>query len=48
MPRKIVRFSKNYKDIHNIKMDFIAENEKNLIDIKKINNFYIFLFDIQH
>lgn len=41
MSKKIVRFSKNYKDIHNIKINFITENEKNLIAIKKINNFYI-------
>ena len=35
MPKKIVKFSKDYNDIHNIKMDFISENRKNLLEIKK-------------
>ena len=41
MPKKIIKFSKDYNDIHNIKMDFISENKKNLLEIKKINSFYL-------
>ena len=41
MPKKLKKFSKNYNDIHNIKIDFIFENEKNLFEIKKINSFYL-------
>ena len=38
--KKIVQFSKSYKDILNIKKDFYTNNLKNLNNVIKINKFY--------
>lgn len=38
---KIIKYSKPFKDIKRIKLDFFKENEKLLKHTKKINKVYI-------
>jgi 2-polyprenyl-3-methyl-5-hydroxy-6-metoxy-1,4-benzoquinol methylase len=40
MRKKVIKFSKSYKNIFNIKKDFYKNNSENLNNVLKINNLY--------